>query len=228
MNLFILILSLCAWGVSSQSAVYVFTTVQVYSTISTQGAATKSTVTASYVWANLVTILQTPATSLPNSVPSSMATTVKSTPPFSNTFMSTLTTIQTSSPQSVVTAATYTPPASLSSSSIHSSVVVPSTSTVPSPIVQPSTSVRPTSVTPPTTSIPPPCKSFTSKCTFCILTFIVSSSSSLPAPTDYAGTALYHHNIHRQNHSAPILTWNPDQANVAAQIASSCVFAHNM
>jgi len=50
----------------------------------------------------------------------------------------------------------------------------------------------------------------------------------LPAPTDYASTGVYYHNKHRQNHSAPLLTWNAAQAGTAAKIAASCVFAHNM
>ncbi len=34
--------------------------------------------------------------------------------------------------------------------------------------------------------------------------------------------------MHRLNHSAPLIVWNAAQAAIAAEIASSCVFAHNM
>jgi Cysteine-rich secretory protein family len=55
-----------------------------------------------------------------------------------------------------------------------------------------------------------------------------STLSALPAATDYISTGLYYHNMHRRNHSAPMITWNPTQAAIAAEIASSCIFAHNM
>ncbi|PMD26616.1 PR-1-like protein, partial [Hyaloscypha hepaticicola] len=47
-------------------------------------------------------------------------------------------------------------------------------------------------------------------------------------PVDYVSTGLYYHNVHRANHSAPLIVWNAAQAAIAAEIASSCVFAHNM
>lgn len=46
-------------------------------------------------------------------------------------------------------------------------------------------------------------------------------------PTDYQEIAVYHHNIHRANHSASDVTWDDNLASIAAQIASSCVYAHN-
>ena len=56
-----------------------------------------------------------------------------------------------------------------------------------------------------------------------------STSSSLPLPTNYASTVTYHHNKHRLNHTlTPALSWNPSQAIIATEIASRCVFAHNM
>lgn len=48
------------------------------------------------------------------------------------------------------------------------------------------------------------------------------------APSDYASTALYHHNIHRANHSAPAMTWSDAHASYAAQTARSCVFKHDL
>ncbi|OCL01715.1 PR-1-like protein [Glonium stellatum] len=38
---------------------------------------------------------------------------------------------------------------------------------------------------------------------------------------------LFHHNIHRANHSADALTWNQSLADSAMALASGCVFKHN-
>lgn len=46
-------------------------------------------------------------------------------------------------------------------------------------------------------------------------------------PTDYAATVIHHHNVHRNNHSAPAIQWDSGLASTAAEIASSCVYAHN-
>lgn len=40
--------------------------------------------------------------------------------------------------------------------------------------------------------------------------------------------ALYHHNVHRSNHSAPAMTWNDKIAASAQEAADSCVFKHQM
>ncbi len=48
------------------------------------------------------------------------------------------------------------------------------------------------------------------------------------APSDYASTAVYHHNIHRANHSAPDVTWDDTLAGYALATAQTCVFAHDM
>jgi outer membrane biosynthesis protein TonB len=47
-------------------------------------------------------------------------------------------------------------------------------------------------------------------------------------PTDYASTAVYHHNLHRLNYSAPALEWGQTYADYAAETAAKCVFAHDM
>ncbi|KIX08956.1 uncharacterized protein Z518_00034 [Rhinocladiella mackenziei CBS 650.93] len=60
-----------------------------------------------------------------------------------------------------------------------------------------------------------------------------SPSSSTPSPvstsvsSDYQQGILDSHNIHRQNASVPDLTWSDDMASIAAQIAASCVYAHD-
>jgi len=47
------------------------------------------------------------------------------------------------------------------------------------------------------------------------------------APNSYAQAILDQHNNHRQNHSAQALVWDDNMANIAQQIAESCVYAHN-
>ena len=47
-------------------------------------------------------------------------------------------------------------------------------------------------------------------------------------PTDYASTAVYHHNLHRMNYSAPALEWSQTYADYAAQTAANCKFAHDL
>ncbi|KAI0118279.1 CAP domain-containing protein [Nemania sp. FL0031] len=44
----------------------------------------------------------------------------------------------------------------------------------------------------------------------------------------FQSTALYHHNIHRSNHSSPEMSWNSEIAGYAANTAKTCVFAHDM
>lgn len=48
------------------------------------------------------------------------------------------------------------------------------------------------------------------------------------SPTDLASTAVYHHNIHRANNSAPAMTWGSTYAGYAATVAASCKFAHDL
>lgn len=54
-----------------------------------------------------------------------------------------------------------------------------------------------------------------------------SSSAAAAAPTSYQDICVYHHNLHRSNHSAPDVAWSDDLASSAQQIAESCVYAHN-
>jgi uncharacterized protein YkwD len=50
-----------------------------------------------------------------------------------------------------------------------------------------------------------------------------------PQPgTDYKSTMLYHHNLHRTNHSAPALEWDDTLAKYADNTARGCVFEHDM
>lgn len=54
------------------------------------------------------------------------------------------------------------------------------------------------------------------------------SSDSDPKPTDYQSTVLWHHNVHRYNHSSPALTWNESLAATAQKIADTCIYEHSM
>lgn len=49
-----------------------------------------------------------------------------------------------------------------------------------------------------------------------------------PADNGFESTALYHHNIHRSNHSSPEISWNGEIAGYAANTAATCKFAHDM
>jgi len=76
------------------------------------------------------------------------------------------------------------------------------------------------------TSAPPPPASSSPTAS----TAALPASSAAPASTGgdtYQNDVLNSHNIHRSNHSAPALTWDDNLASIAAQIASSCIYAHN-
>ena len=49
-----------------------------------------------------------------------------------------------------------------------------------------------------------------------------------PAAGSMPEAAIYHHNLHRSNHSAPAMTWQNDIADAAQVAADSCVFEHKM
>jgi uncharacterized protein YkwD len=60
-----------------------------------------------------------------------------------------------------------------------------------------------------------------------------AAAAAAPAPQapssgDYVSTALYHHNVHRANHSASDLSWDDTLASYALNTAQTCVFAHDM
>jgi len=54
-----------------------------------------------------------------------------------------------------------------------------------------------------------------------------SSAASGPL-TEYSAIAVHHHNIHRANHTSPDVTWDDTLASTAADIAASCVYAHDV
>lgn len=59
---------------------------------------------------------------------------------------------------------------------------------------------------------------------------VKAAAPSAPAakPSDLASTAVYHHNIHRTNNSAPAMSWGDAYAGYAATVAASCKFAHDL
>lgn len=52
-------------------------------------------------------------------------------------------------------------------------------------------------------------------------------ATSSPASGDYQSAVLFHHNVHRTNHSAPALTYDATLAGYALQVAKTCVFKHD-
>ena len=54
-----------------------------------------------------------------------------------------------------------------------------------------------------------------------------AAATTAAASDSYSQAILDQHNNHRANSSAPALTWSDSMASIAAEIASSCVYAHN-
>ena len=52
--------------------------------------------------------------------------------------------------------------------------------------------------------------------------------SVAPSDDDFQGAGIYHHNLHRANHSVPEVTWNDRIAGYASNSAAECVFKHDM
>ncbi|KAF2772267.1 PR-1-like protein [Teratosphaeria nubilosa] len=48
------------------------------------------------------------------------------------------------------------------------------------------------------------------------------------SPTTYDGYVTYHHNLHRTNHTVDALAWNQTLADIAGDIANTCVYQHNL
>ena len=120
----------------------------------------------------------------------------------------------------------YVPPSSSSPAPApetpSSTYVAPeptSTSTTPPVYVAPSTTTQPPAYTPPASSTAPSSSATAAP---------ASGYGSVDAPDDYAKKAVYHHNLHRANHSAPDIAWDAGLASTAATIASSCVYAHDV
>lgn len=65
-----------------------------------------------------------------------------------------------------------------------------------------------------------------------VTTTVYPSTTLAPVPTatptDYVSTALYHHNIHRANHSVPLLKWDTKLVASAQVLAATCKWGHSM
>ncbi|RYP45391.1 hypothetical protein DL768_008249 [Monosporascus sp. mg162] len=59
-------------------------------------------------------------------------------------------------------------------------------------------------------------------------TSVTASQPTAPVDDDFEGNAIYHHNLHRANHSSPEMQWDSEIAGYASNTAASCVFAHDM
>ncbi|KAI9813974.1 MAG: hypothetical protein M1827_003438 [Pycnora praestabilis] len=129
----------------------------------------------------------------------------------------------------------YVAPSSSSSSiyvaptsSSDSVYVAPTSSTSSSAYVAPPSSTSSAYVAPSSTAAASQAPASTSSSTPAAAS-AASTSISAPAAsgTDYVSQALYHHNVHRANHSASDLTWDDGLASIAAGTAASCVYAHD-
>ncbi|KAK4228883.1 CAP domain-containing protein [Podospora fimiseda] len=130
---------------------------------------------------------------------------------------------------------------------------VPSTSTTPEVVIEPTPAPAPQPVTtvapapkPVTPSPPPPPpKPITTvveapKPPVVEEVVKIETPSPAPAPapvatkieaaqpSDYASTAVFHHNKHRFNHSAGALDWDQNLASAAGTLAARCKFAHDV
>lgn len=125
-------------------------------------------------------------------------------------------------PTSAASTSTSDAPAPVSSSStpvvVSSTPVATSTVVVSSPT---STYVAPTTSAAPVTSAAPTTPSTT------LVSSTVASSTPTGGLTSYSDIALYHHNIHRSNHSAPAATWNATLVQAAQDWAQACNYSHN-
>ena len=54
-----------------------------------------------------------------------------------------------------------------------------------------------------------------------------TAEGDITSGLDYENMVLFHHNVHRANHSADALTWNQTLVDSAYALASHCVFQHN-
>ncbi|OAL37550.1 hypothetical protein AYO20_03057 [Fonsecaea nubica] len=150
------------------------------------------------------------------------------------------TTTSSSTTSTLSTSSTMTSETSSSSTSSASSSLGPiggttsSSSSSESVTSSTSTTLSTTTSTSSTSSTITSSSSTTSSSTTS-LTTTSSTTSVAPGATvtvdvrslSYIDGILLAHNVHRRNHSAEDLTWSDTQATIAAEIAASCVFAHN-
>jgi len=119
----------------------------------------------------------------------------------------------TSTSDAPAPASSSTTPVAVSSTPIATSTVVVSSPT--STYVAPTTTDAPVTSAAPTTAASTPISS------------TVASTTATGGLTSYSDIALYHHNIHRSNHSAPAATWNLTLVQAAQDWAQACNYSHN-
>jgi uncharacterized protein YkwD len=132
--------------------------------------------------------------------------------------------------------------ASPSTSSTTSTSFTPTSTSTSSTPTTTSTPPSPTTVAPSTTTTPPPAPPTTEAPAAAATTAAPAAASSaapspapigdsgngLPTGTDFESKVIYHHNIHRQNHSADNAVYDSTIAGYAETVANSCVYAHNL
>ncbi|KAI0203270.1 CAP domain-containing protein [Astrocystis sublimbata] len=97
------------------------------------------------------------------------------------------------------------------------------TTHTPEPIPEPETETQPAPE--PSTVIVPPAKAKTQTVDD---TPAKATNQAASEGDSMQSAALYHHNIHRSNHSSPAMSWNEEIATYAGTTAGTCVFAHDM
>jgi hypothetical protein len=124
---------------------------------------------------------------------------------------------------------------SIISSVISSSSIIPSTSAVPIIPLTSEVPVVPAPAPEPTTVEPAPAPPAPPAPATSLIEQFVPAPAPAPvkeaapaAPTDYQSTILYHHNIHRANHSAADLSWGDSYAGYALETAQKCKFEHDL
>ena len=134
-----------------------------------------------------------------------------------------------------MTSTTPEPVAPVSTTVVFVETKVPATTTpiqtptpTPEPVVETPTPT-PTPEAPVTTQAPVQDATPVESTTAAPVVATTSSAAPVasPASDDYKSVVLYHHNVHRTNHSAPALTYDDTLAGYAATLAKTCVFAHD-
>ncbi|EFX02006.1 scp-like extracellular protein [Grosmannia clavigera kw1407] len=161
-------------------------------------------------------------TTLTTAAPVTIITTTRALPP----------------PTTTSTTSIVAPPPTTSSTSTSTTLPlpVPTTSTTKSPLPVPTTSTSKIAVPAVTIAaevtvaakVTVAATPSTSSKTSTSSTSSTTAAAATASSDDFQTTAVYHHNIHRANHSAPDLSWNSDLASYAATVAATCVFAHDL
>lgn len=104
-----------------------------------------------------------------------------------------------------------------SAASVSAASVVPASSAVPTYTPAPSSATPVSSAAPATSQAPSGGNSHVTG----------TAEGDLTSGPDYENMVLFHHNVHRANHSADALTWNQTLADSAYALAELCEFRHN-